>query len=397
MRADGSPEDVPRVSAKKTGAQLRLFQPEAAAPLDPAARDREIARALGAWFDASARDLPWRRDRRPYAVWLSEIMLQQTRVETVIPYFERFLQRYPDVGALAAAEIDDVLHLWSGLGYYRRARQLHAAAREVTERYGGAFPAEAEALRTLPGVGAYTAGAVSSIAYGKHEPLVDGNVARVLARLEAIDESIKSPAAIKRLWATAARMLPEDRPGRFNEALMELGATVCTPRDPRGETCPLARMCVARAAGRERDLPVVESKRPVPVVEMVAVVIEDPKTGEILFARRREGGLFGGLWEPPMVEALSIDDARPLFAQMGVTIGRARLREVGRVTHVLTHRRMEVIVASGRRTEGAAVLEALAEPYEKASWLDPERPGVGVSTLARKVIEAASGATEQRD
>ncbi|APR76535.1 A/G-specific adenine glycosylase [Minicystis rosea] len=389
---------MPRVSAKKkTGSQLRLFQPEAAAPMDPAARDREIARALGAWFDASARDLPWRRDRRPYAVWLSEIMLQQTRVETVIPYFERFLQRYPDVGALAAAELDDVLHLWSGLGYYRRARQLHAAAREVTERYGGAFPAEAAALRELPGVGAYTAGAVSSIAYGKQEPLVDGNVARVLARVEAIDASIKSPETIKRLWATAARMLPKDRPGRFNEALMELGATVCTPRDPRCETCPLARMCAARASGRERELPIVESKRPVPVVEMVAIVIEDPKTGAILFARRREGGLFGGLWEPPMVEALSVDDARAGLEALGVAIGRARLREAGRVTHVLTHRRMEVLVASGRRTAGSAAQEALGEPYEKASWLDPERPGVGVSTLARKIIETASNAARQRD
>ncbi|MFT3773252.1 MAG: A/G-specific adenine glycosylase [Minicystis sp.] len=356
-----------------------------------------MARALGAWFDRSARDLPWRRDRRPYAVWLSEIMLQQTRVETVIPYFERFLQRYPDVGALAAAQLDDVLHLWSGLGYYRRARQLHAAAREVTERYGGAFPAEAAALRALPGIGAYTAGAVSSIAYGKHEPLVDGNVARVLSRVEAIDEPIKSPAAIKRVWAIAGRMLPEDRPGRFNEALMELGATVCTPRDPRCDECPIARLCAARAAGRERELPVVESKRPVPVVEVVAAVIEDPKTGAILFARRREGGLFGGLWEPPMVEALSIEEARPRFAALGVTLGRARLREAGRVTHVLTHRRMEVVVAAGRRAAGSDVGEALGAPYEKAAWLDPERPGVGVSTLARKIIEEASGATEQRD
>lgn len=361
--------------------------------MDPAERDRAIARKLGAWFDASARDLPWRRDRRPYAVWLSEIMLQQTRVETVIPYFERFLARYPDVGALAAAELDDVLHLWSGLGYYRRARQLHAAAREVTARYGGAFPAEAEALRELPGVGAYTAGAISSIAYGQHEPLVDGNVARVLARVEAIDEPLKSPAVTKRLWATAARMLPDDRPGRFNEALMELGATVCTPRDPRCDACPLASLCAARAAGRERELPVVESKRPVPVVEVVAAVIEDPKSGALLFARRREGGLFGGLWEPPMVEVLSLDDARPALAGLGVTLGRARLREVGRVTHVLTHRRMEVVVAAGRRGAGTAAAEALEAPYEKAAWLDPERPGVGVSTLARKVIAAAAGGT----
>jgi len=379
--------------------QLRLFAPPAAAKLDPAERDRETVRALGAWFDAGARDLPWRRDRRPYAVWLSEIMLQQTRVETVIPYFERFLQRYPDVSALAAAEIDDVLHLWSGLGYYRRARQLHAAAREVTARYGGAFPSEPEALRSLPGVGAYTAGAVASIAYGKRAALVDGNVARVLARLDAVDAPPKSTAAQKRLWSTAARLVPEDRPGRFNEALMELGATVCTPRDPRCDACPIARLCAARAAGREREIPAASPKRAVPVVEVVAAVVEDPATGALLFARRRAGGLFGGLWEPPMVEALSIDDARAGLAALGVPLGRTRLREVGRVTHVLTHRRMEVVVAAGRRAAGAASPEELAAPYEKAAWLHPERPGVGVSTLARKVIAAAAGdgaATEKR-
>src|SRR5512140_1816962 len=172
-----------------------------------AERDRAVRERLGRWFDGAARDLPWRKERAPYRVWLSEIMLQQTRVDTVVPYFHRFLDRFPDVGALAAAEIDDVLHLWSGLGYYRRARQLHATAREVTARYGGVFPSEAAELRALPGVGAYTAGAIASIAYGKREPLVDGNVARVFARLEGIEESIKSPAAIKRVWGIAARLL----------------------------------------------------------------------------------------------------------------------------------------------------------------------------------------------
>jgi A/G-specific adenine glycosylase len=379
---------------QKKPAQLRLFAP-AVSDLDPAARDREIARALGAWFDGSARDLPWRRDRAPYAVWLSEIMLQQTRVETVIPYFERFLQRYPDVGTLAAAEIDDVLHLWSGLGYYRRARQLHATAREVTERYGGVFPAEAEALRGLSGIGAYTAGAISSIAYGQRAPLVDGNVARVLARVEGIDEPIKSPATIKRLWATATRLLPTERPGHFNEAMMELGAMVCTPREPRCDACPLERLCVARASGRERELPVVESKRPVPVVELISAVVADEEAGTLLFARRREGGLFGGLWEPPMIEALSADAARPGLAALGLALGRTRLREVGRVTHVLTHRRLEITVLTGPRRAGLILHDELGAPYEKAAWLDPARPGVGVSTLARKVIAAAD--PEQKD
>ncbi len=290
--------------------QLRLFRAEEAAPaLDPGDRDRALAAALAAWFDATSRDLPWRRERAPYAVWLSEVMLQQTRVDTVVPYFQRFLARFPDVRALAAAPLDDVLHLWSGLGYYRRARQLHATAREVTERHGGVFPAEAPALRALPGIGAYTAGAIASIAYGRREPLVDGNVARVLARLEGIGEPIKSPSAVRRVWAIAARLLPDEQPGRFNEALMELGAMVCTPRDPRCDACPVSRFCAARAAGRERELPVVARKAAVPVVPAVAAVLVAPD-GRILFARRREGGLFGGLWEPPMVEGFRLGRPR---------------------------------------------------------------------------------------
>jgi A/G-specific adenine glycosylase len=373
-------------------AQLGLFKPaRGATALDPAERDREIARALGAWFDAGARDLPWRRDRAPYAVWLSEIMLQQTRVETVVPYFERFLGRYPDVGALARAELDDVLHLWSGLGYYRRARELHATAREVTARYGGRFPDEADELRKLPGIGAYTAGAIASIAYGKRAPLVDGNVARVFARLFAIDEPIKSPAAARTLWSTAGRLLPEDRPGHFNEALMELGATVCTPREPRCDACPLERLCAARAAGRERELPVVEARRPVPVVALVAVVLTGA-SGQVLLARRREGGLFGGLWEPPMVEAPSIEGARAGLRAVGVNVGRMKLAYVGRVKRVLTHRRMEVTVAVGTQGTELSVRGELEDPYEKSAWLDPERPGVGVSTLARKVLAAAQSA-----
>lgn len=373
--------------------QLRLFAAPATPAIDPAARDAEIVRALGTWFDRVARDLPWRRDRRPYAVWLSEIMLQQTRVETVVPYFDRFLARYPDVGALSAADLDDVLHLWSGLGYYRRARQLHAAAREVTLRYGGTFPSEPAELATLPGVGAYTAGAIASIAHGVRAPLVDGNVARVLSRVEAIDDPVQSPAAQKRLWATAARLVPEDRPGRFNEALMELGATVCAPRDPRCDACPLGSLCAARAAGRERDLPVTAPRRAAPIAELVAAVIEHPRTGLLLFARRREGGLFGGLWEPPMVPGASIAEARPGLTALGVPIGRAALRAAGEITHLLTHRRLQVLVVVGRRSVD---LVELAEPYERAAWLDPASPGVGVSTLARKII-ALAGSGQARE
>ncbi|WP_437538698.1 A/G-specific adenine glycosylase [Sorangium sp. So ce726] len=364
--------------------------PPPAAP-DPGERDREIAAALGAWFGRVARDLPWRRTRDPYAIWLSEVMLQQTRVETVIPYYERFLARYPTVFALASAEIDDVLSLWSGLGYYRRARVLHLAAREVTARHDGALPRDVPALLALPGVGAYTAGAIASIAYDQPVPLVDGNVARVLSRIEGIDDDIRSASGTRKLWSTAERLVrgaaASVHPGRFNQALMELGATVCTPRSPRCDACPVDGACVARVTGRQADLPVIAPKRDVPAVAMVAAVV---RSGDrVLFVRRAEGGLFGGLWEPPMVEARSLADARALFELVGVTRDAA-LREVGRVRHILTHRRLDVTVARAEVAAPWRFRAKLASPYEKAAWLDPGALDIGVSKLARKVLSAAS-------
>ena len=379
---------------KRPAAQLDLLaaradpgRSAAIAALTPAQRDDAIVGQLVAWFELVARDLPWRRRRDPYAVWLSEIMLQQTRVETVVPYFERFLRRFPDVEALAGAEIDEVLKLWSGLGYYRRARVLYATAREVTTRYGGAFPGEAAALRELPGIGAYTAGAIASLAFDKREPLVDGNVARVFARLFGIDADIRSSASVKLLWEIAWRLVPEERPGRFNEALMELGATVCTPRDPRCGACPLEALCAARASGRVLELPVIEAKKKVPVVKMVAAVLRSGP--RVLLARRKEGGLFGGLWEPPMVEASTIAEARALLSAVGV--GAAiELGEAGKIKHVLSHKELRVTVAAGTITGKTKAPTALVSPYEKAAWLDPDDAEIGISTLARKVLAAAA-------
>lgn len=352
-----------------------------------AERDHEVVAALGAWFDRSARDLPWRRTRDPYAIWLSEVMLQQTRVETVIPYYERFLSRFPTVRDLAAADLDQVLSLWSGLGYYRRARGLHLAAREVTERHGGAFPDDAPSLRSLPGVGAYTAGAIASIAFERREPLVDGNVARVLSRLEGIDEDIRTSSGQRRLWEAAARLVPADRPGRFNQALMELGATVCTPRSPRCDACPVDGCCAARAEGRQEELPILAPKREAPSVRMVAAVVRAGR--RILLARRAEDGLFGGMWEPPMVEAPSIEAARAPLAEIGVRMA-LDLHEVGRVRHILTHRRLEVTVTSVDVPSAWRCRAKLAAPYEKLAWLDPEAIEGGVSKLARKILSAAA-------
>lgn len=378
----------------------------AGASHDPGAgsalRDERIREALGAWYDTSARDLPWRRTRDPYAIWLSEVMLQQTRVETVIPYFERFLERFPSVDALASAPMDEVLSQWSGLGYYRRARQLHAAAREVTERYGGALPDRASELRTLHGVGAYTAGAIASIAFDRPEPLVDGNVARVLSRVEGIADDIRGAAGARRLWQAAARLVPEDRPGRWNQALMELGATLCAPRDPRCAACPLAASCVAAIEGRQGELPVVSAKKAPRAVKVVAAVLRHGRL--VLLGQRKADGLFGGMWEPPMVEAASLAEARGSFEAFGIGPRvLADLRELGQVKHVLSHQKLEVLVAGAEPARALRPVVPASSAYDRLMWLEiggagasagerispsARAAGFGVSTLAKKVLAA---------
>lgn len=260
----------------------------------PEALDTEaIRRALLAHYDARARELPWRRETDPYRIWVSEVMLQQTRVETAIPYYERWLERFPTLEALAEAPIDDVLRAWAGLGYYRRAHNLHRAANVVRERHHGELPDDPDALRRLPGIGDYTAGAIASIAFGRPEPAVDGNVRRVLCRLHDLPDP--GAAELRRL---AAALVPEDRPGDFNQALMELGATLCTPRAPRCPTCPLAAYCRARAAGTQLERPLPKPSKPIPEDDVgTAVVISED--GALLLVRRPDDGLLAGLWEFP--------------------------------------------------------------------------------------------------
>jgi A/G-specific adenine glycosylase len=255
--------------------------------------DRSLVTALLGHYDAHRRDLPWREGADPYAVWVSEIMLQQTRVETARPYYERWLERFPDLDALADAEMDDVLRAWQGLGYYTRARNLHRAARMVRERYSGVVPSDPAELRRLPGVGEYTAGAVASIAFGVPTPAVDGNVRRVLARLHDLEDP--TPAQLHRL---AAELVPADRPGDFNQAMMELGATVCTPRAPDCDACPVARCCRARERGVQEARPRRARRAPVPreTVETSVIVRGD---GAFLLTRRPPRGLLAGLWEFP--------------------------------------------------------------------------------------------------
>jgi A/G-specific adenine glycosylase len=260
-------------------------------------RYHEIQNALLRWFEAGARDLPWRRTRDPYAIWVSEIMLQQTRVRAVVPFYAHFLQRFPTPEKLARASLDTVLKSWEGLGYYSRARNLHAAAREIVARHGGQLPRTAEELRRLPGIGRYTAGAIASIAFGRREPLVDGNVARVLCRLFRLRGNPKEPHVQKTIWSRAEDLLPQRKVGRFNQALMELGSEVCVPRHPHCDDCPINRRCAARKHGEQDRLPTRVAKKRLPSYTVAVGVIY--RTGRILIDKRKPEGLLGGLWEFP--------------------------------------------------------------------------------------------------
>jgi len=293
------------------------------------------------WYDLNARDLPWRGHSDPYAVWVSEIMLQQTQVDTVIPYFERWMQRFPTIAALAAAEQRDVLAAWEGLGYYSRARNLHKAAQLVVARYGGELPADLNALRSLPGVGRYTAGAIASLAFDKDEPALDGNIRRVLARLFDVDVPARSTEGERRLWDLAAQHLPPGRAANYNQALMDLGATLCTPRLPACPRCPLAEDCQARLLGLQEQRPVRGDKRPQPHYIVTAAVIRD--RGLVLIAQRPAHGLLGGLWEFPGGKLQSGEDLasclqREILEELAVPVSVGG--RLGVYRHAYTHFRV---------------------------------------------------------
>lgn len=252
------------------------------------------------WFERNMRDLPWRKDKDPYKIWVSEIMLQQTKVDTVIPYFQRFTTKYPTLEALAEAPLDDVLKEWEGLGYYSRARNLHSAVNEVKEKYGGTVPDNVESISSLKGVGSYTAGAVLSIAYGKREPAVDGNVMRVFSRIFAIQEDIQKASTKKLFEQLVKELIPEGSASYFNQAIMELGALICTPKSPGCLFCPVHEMCKADQLGIQHTLPVKQRKKKPRFVSMVAGVLE--RDGYVLIRQRPETGLLAQLFEFPNVE-----------------------------------------------------------------------------------------------
>ncbi len=300
----------------------------------------EFHRRLLTWYRERKRDLPFRRTRDPYAILVAEILLQRTRVKAGLPYYERFLARFPTVRGLAEASEADVLRAWEGLGFYRRARNLHAAAKAIVERHGGNVPADFDALRALPGIGDYTAGAVGSIAFGLRVPAVDGNVARVLSRVFRIEEDVSRSAGKARLRALAANLVPAEEPGMWNQALMELGATVCLPRAPRCGACPVSALCLAFAAGIQEALPVPAAKKPVSVVSVVFAVVRD---GRSVLLIRRKTGLHAGMYALPggerALEESEEDAIRRHLSALGVR--PQRLSPLAPVRHTFSHMRWE--------------------------------------------------------
>jgi A/G-specific adenine glycosylase len=337
--------------------------------------DPRLRPLLTRWFRAERRVLPWRERRDAYRVWISEAMLQQTRVATVIPYYERFLARFPDLAALAAATEEEVLAHWSGLGYYRRARTLQRAARQLVEQHGGVFPRTRAELLELPGIGPYTAGAVASLAFDAPEALVDGNVERVFARMFALPGAAGAPALKLRVWELAAELVPKKGgAGEWNEALMELGALVCLPREPRCGDCPWGARCAARALGRAQEFPAPKARKAAVAVELVALLVE--REGRILLRRRPEGGRMAGLWELPTREVGS-----QLLFPARLPAGLRQGPELARLRHTITHHRIELVLRRGRVS---------AEPRGPGwRWIAPARSReLALTGMTRKALRA---------
>jgi len=296
-----------------------------------------ISCRLMEWYGRQRRDLPWRRTTDPYAIWVSEIMLQQTGVHTVIPFYERFMIRFPTLPALAGASLDDVLKAWENLGYYSRARNLHRAARIVAEEKKGRIPSDLSGLLSLPGIGKYTAGAILSIAFGQRIPAVDGNVRRVLSRVFAVTEAADTPAGEQILEEQARCLMPADEPGTFNQAVMDLGALVCLPKKPRCPSCPLEDFCEGNRRGIQETLPVKATRPPLPTKVFMTALLRS-LDGRYLAVRRPERGLLGGLWAFPTIERNNGDPATWLGGQAGVTV--LKMGTLPPVRHGYTHFRV---------------------------------------------------------
>jgi len=344
---------------------------------------RAFARRITAWQRRHGRhDLPWQGTRDPYAIWLSEIMLQQTQVATVVPYFQRFRARFPDVASLAAADEDEVLQLWSGLGYYSRARNLHRAAQSVVERHGGEFPRELAAVEALPGIGRSTAAAIAGFAFGARAAILDGNVKRVLARHFAVDGYPGERAVEQRLWQLAESLLPPDGVEAYIQGLMDLGATVCTRRAPRCEHCPVRATCAARAQNRVAALPAARPRRTVPHRRTIMLVLR--RGDDVLLHKRPAVGVWGGLWCFPEIGA-GDDPAQVAARTYGCEI--APVERLGLLRHGFTHFTLDIAPVVGRVLR---VVPRAAQPG--VLWMPLEdAAGAAVPVPVRKLLRALGG------
>ena len=340
-----------------------------------------VADSLRPWYDRNARDLPWRGIHDPYRTWVSEAMLQQTRVDTVIPYYERFLSRFPDLPALAAADEPDVLKMWEGLGYYSRARNLWNGAKMVMTDFDGHLPADAVKLRKIPGIGPYMAGAIASIAFNIPIPAVDGNVIRVISRLYDIRENVTLPAVRRRIESLAASLVPSDRPGDHNQAMMDLGAGICVPGTPECGRCPVSSFCAARTAGDPESLPVIpEAKSPKRVPYTVLII----RSGSRILLRRRTEKLLQGLWCFPMLEDHLCEAEIPSSALNRFHIKVSRIRDHGAARHVFTHQVWDMRIYS--MTAGDDI--TLPAGYEWIDKADIEKIALpSAMNAARRAIE----------
>ena len=349
----------------------------------------EFQRVLLAWFRRRKRDLPWRRTHNPYRIWLSEVMLQQTRVGAVAPYYRRFLRRFPTVRALARARSDQVLRLWGGLGYYSRARNLHRAAKEIVGRHAGRFPQEPETALALPGVGRYTAAAVLSIAYGARLAVVDGNVARVLARLGALPGDLRARHRWKQLQGAAQELLAARAPGDWNQAMMELGATVCTLRAPRCTECAVSRWCWAYRLGIAEQVPAARGKRAPVRITLAAAVLLDPQ-GQTLVVKHEDadsergtGAVFSRMWQFPAVEVsrdAQEELARHLRVSLGLNVGE--LAPLPAARHSVTFRQITLVPFLVRLERLPRIPGTRTPPLAKLERLP-------VSSATRKIAAAA--------
>lgn len=330
------------------------------------------------------KTLPWQQQATPYRVWVSEIMLQQTQVQTVIPYFERFIQRFPDPETLAAAPLDDVLHHWSGLGYYARARNLHRAAQQICDQHAGQIPADLESLQQLPGIGRSTAGAILSLAFQQRQPILDGNVKRVLTRFHAIEGWPGKADIQKRLWTIADQHTPAKQVAAYTQAIMDLGATLCTRSGPRCEECPLQADCAARRSGRQNDFPFSKPKKSLPVRQKIFLILQNNQD-QILLEKRPPSGIWGGLWSLP---ECAIDEDPQEYCNQHYACQLTRQKKLKPMQHTFSHFHLQITPLLAQISLNTA---RIMEPG-RTLWYNNKQPqNIGLAAPVARLLETLEG------